>query len=91
MKINFRNGDIQTVTINNYFGKTTNTGPLWEEIKIPCSKEFKELVDFVCKLTGQDLGELSHRYMVEGVTRDIKDVFSVEPYLDRRLKELLKS
>jgi len=61
-----------------------------ETITIPCSKQFKELVDFVCKLTGQDIAELGHGYLLEGMARDIKDVFSMEPYLDKALREILK-
>ena len=68
-----------------------DTGPLTETISIPCSKKFKELVDLVCKLIGQDISERGHGYLLEGMTRDIKDIFSVEPYLDKRLREVLKS
>ena len=67
-----------------------DTGPLTETITIPCSKQFKELVELVCKLTDREISELGHRYLVEGMTRDIKDVFSMEPYLDKPLREILK-
>ena len=67
-----------------------DTGPLTETITIPCSKKFKELVDLVCKLIDREISELGHRYLLEGMTRDIKNVFSVEPYLDKSLREVLK-
>ena len=79
-----------SVTINNFFGKSIDTGPLTETITIPCSKKFMELVDLVCKLTDREISELGHRYLLEGVIRDIKDIFSVEPYLDKSLREVLK-
>ncbi len=70
--------------------RPTDTGPLTETITIPCSKQFKELVDFVLRLTDQEISELGHRYLLEGMTRDIRDIFSVEPYLDKPLREVLK-
>ena len=65
--------------------------PLTETITIPCSKKFMELVDLVCKLTDQEISELGHRYLLEGMARDIKNVFSMEPFLDKSLREVLKS
>jgi len=67
-----------------------NTGPLTETITIPCSKKFRDLVDLVCKLTNREISELGHRYLLEGMTKDIKNIFSMEPYLDKPLKEILK-
>ena len=67
-----------------------DTGPLTETITIPCSKKFKELVDLVCKLIDREISELGHRYLLEGMTRDIKDIFSVELYLDKTLREVVK-
>ena len=46
--------------------------------------------EFVSRLTGQEIGELGHRYLLEGMIRDIKDIFSMEPYLDKTLREVLK-
>ena len=68
-----------------------DTGSLTETITIPCSKRFKDLVELVSKLTDKEISELGHRYLLEGVIRDIKDVFSMEPYLDKSLREVLKS
>ncbi len=89
MKIDFKDSAIQNLTINQFNSGAYDTGPLTETITIPCSKQFKELVDLVCRLTGQDIAELGHRYLLEGMARDIKDVFSVEPYLDKTLREIL--
>ena len=68
-----------------------NTGPLTEIITIPCSKRFKELVDFVSRLIDKEISELGHKWILEGMARDIKDIFSMEPYLDKSLREILKS
>ena len=74
----------------NISTRPIDTGPLTETITIPCSKQFKELVDLVCKLTDREISELGHRYLLEGMTRDIKDIFSVELYLDKTLREVVK-
>lgn len=91
MKIDFKDSTIQNLTINHFNSGAYDTGALTETITIPCSKQFKELVDFVSRLTGQDIAELGHRYLLESMARDIKDIFSVEPYLDKPLREVLKS
>jgi hypothetical protein len=89
VKINFKDSNIHTITINNFFGKPIDTGPLTETITIPCSKKFKEFVDFVCKLTEGSIEELGHRYLLQGMIRDMEDIFSLEPYLDKSLREVL--
>jgi len=63
--------------------KSIDTGPLTETITIPCSKSFRELIDFVCRLEGQDIGLLGHRWILQGMIKDINNIFSVEPYLDK--------
>ena len=74
----------------NISTRPIDTGPLTETITIPCSKRFRDLVDFVSRLTDKEISELGHRYLLEGMIRDIKNIFSVEPYLDKSLREVLK-
>jgi len=69
--------------------KAIDTGPLTEAITIPCSKRFKELVDFVCRLQGQDIALLGHKWILQGMTRDMESIFTLEPYLDKSLREVL--
>lgn len=90
MKINFKETTIQNLTINQFSSGAIDTGPLTEIITIRCSKKFMELINLVCKLTDREVSELGHRYLLQGMTRDIKDIFSMEPYLDRTLREVLK-
>jgi hypothetical protein len=52
-------------------------------------KARRELVDFVCKLEGQDIGLLGHRWMLQGTIKDMESVFSLEPYMDKSLREVL--
>ena len=90
MEISFKDSTIESLTINQFNSGAMDTGPLTETITIPCSKQFKELVDMVCRLTDKEISELGHRYLLEGMTRDIKDVFLMEPYLDKRLRKVVK-
>jgi len=89
MKISFTDSTIENLTINQFNSGAMDTGPLTETITIPCSKQFKELVEFVSRLTNREISELGHRYLLEGMTKDIKNVFSVVPYLDKSLREVL--
>ena len=89
MRINFQGSTIKTVNINPP-GPAIDTGPLTEEITIPCSKRFKRLFDFTCKLMGKDLQTLGHEYLLAGILKDLKGHFEVEPYLDKTVRELLR-
>lgn len=67
-----------------------DTGPLTETITIPCSKHYKELVDYMVRLTGQDIDTLGHRWILQGMIKDIERIFEFELYLDKSLKEVLR-
>jgi len=45
----------------------------------------------VCKLQDQDIETLAHRWILEGMIKDMEDIFSLEPYLDKSLRKVLKS
>ncbi len=44
----------------------------------------------MCKLEGQDIGILGHRWILQGMIKDIERIFELEPYLDKELREVLK-
>jgi hypothetical protein len=90
MRINFQDSTIETVNINTP-GPAVDTGPLTEQITIPCSKRFKRLFDFVCKLTEKDLQVLGHGYLLAGILEDLKGHFEIEPYLDKTVREFLQN
>ena len=41
------------------------------------------------RLTGQDIDTLGHRWMLQGMIRDIERIFELEPYMDKELREIL--
>ena len=90
MRMNFQGSTIKTLNINPP-RPAVDTGPLTEQITIPCSKRFRRLFGFVCRLTDKEMQVLGHGYLLEGILRDLKDHFEVEPYLDKPLRELLQS
>jgi len=90
MSIRIENSNIKTMIINPP-GPAVDTGPLTEEITIPCSKRFRRLFGFVCRLTDKEMQVLGHGYLLEGILRDLKDHFEVEPYLDKTVREFLQN
>ena len=61
-----------------------------ETILVPCSSELVGMLDSLAELlktTGQGLAS---RYIVEGLQKDVGDVFGVQPYLDKPLRDMLK-
>ena len=66
-----------------------NGGKKTVRLTVTCSEEFRDLVNFVVRITGKSVSELGHRYFLEGLQRDIGTVFMAEPQLDRRLSEIL--
>ena len=61
-----------------------------EAVKVPCSPELVGMLDSLAELlktTGQGL---AYRYIVEGLQRDVGEVFGIQPHLDKPLKDVLK-
>jgi hypothetical protein len=89
MKVNLSNSTIENLTIN-ITEKTVDTGPITKTIEISCSRRFKEFLEYLSETRGQPLAEMLHRYLVEGASKDVKEIFMLEPYLHKPLRELLK-
>ena len=67
-----------------------STGKKDQRITITCSEKFKELVDFIAKLTDTDPSKLGQRYFLEGMMKDLGEMFIAEPYLESTLREILQ-
>lgn len=64
-------------------------GKKTERLTITCSNEFKQVVDMVCRLTGQSISELGQRYFIDGIKNDLGTIFMAEPHLDKKLSDLI--
>jgi len=72
------------------FGPSPLThGKKTERLTITCSSEFKQIVDTICRLTGESVSEAGQRWFLEGIKSDLGAVFAAEPHLDKRLSQLL--
>lgn len=67
-----------------------STGKKDQRITITCSEKFKELVDFIAKLTDANPSELGQRYFLEGMMKDMGQMFMTEPHLEKTLREILQ-
>lgn len=65
------------------------SGKKTSRIPIACSEEFKSLVDLVAHLLDSSTSEISHRYILEGIQRDIGNIFMTEPHLDKSLRQIV--
>ena len=58
-------------------------------IPVACSDEFKSWVQNMAKLQGSDVSTICHRYILEGMQRDLGTVFMAEPHADKRLRDFM--
>lgn len=65
-------------------------GKKMQRIGIACSDDFKSLFHQVCRLRGRTESEVGFQYLLEGVRKDIADIFMPEPHLDKSLRESIK-
>lgn len=64
-------------------------GKKTQRLTITCSDEFKSVVDLLCRLTGQSVSEIGQRYFLSGMQNDLGNVFMAEPFLERKLHDLI--
>lgn len=67
-----------------------STGKKDQRITITCSEKFKDLVDFISKLTNSSPSEMGQKYFLEGMMKDIGNMFIAEPYLEKSLREIFQ-
>jgi hypothetical protein len=65
------------------------SGKRTERLTVTCSSDFKGFVDMICRLTGESVSEIGHRYFLHGIKEDVGRIFMAEPHLDKRLSDLL--
>ena len=75
--------------LNLDFQPRISSGKKTERITITCSDEFKTLVNLISKLTNTDVSVMGHRYFIEGMQRDIGNVFMAEPHVEKSLRDIL--
>lgn len=72
------------------FGPSPLTsGKKLSRIPVACSDEFKAFVQQMAHLQGSDVSTICHRYILEGMQRDLGTVFMAEPHADKRLRDLM--
>jgi len=71
------------------FNNTVSSGKKDQRITITCSEKFKELVDFISNLTDSTASEMGQRYFLDGMMKDLGQMFMAEPHLEKSLREIL--
>ena len=61
-----------------------------EAVKVPCSPELVGMLNSLAELLNTTGQGLAYRYIVEGLQRDVGDIFVVQAHLDKPLREVLK-
>ena len=79
---------INPVQLQLNFQPAAAAGKRTERLTVTASTDFKGLVDALCRVTGETISELGHRYFVNGLRDDIGNLFLAEPHLDKRLVDL---
>lgn len=73
----------------NFSKSKITSGKKLSRIPVACSEEFKSFVEMVARILDVSTSELSHRYILEGMQRDIGNIFMSEPHLDKSLKQII--
>lgn len=60
-----------------------------ERLSIPCSSEFIKFLDLLSSMYGKTRAELGHRFILEGMQQALGNAFMSEPYLDKKLSDLM--
>jgi len=79
---------MDTIKIN--FNTSQDLGKLDERITIACSKDFKGFVERISSIWACTISAACHRYILEGIRKDLGAIFGAEPHLDKSLKDVLK-
>jgi hypothetical protein len=65
------------------------TGKKTERLPIACSEEFKQTLSMVANLLGQSPSQLAHRYVVEGMIKDLGNIMLAQPMAAMSLREVV--
>lgn len=65
-------------------------GKKTERLPIACSEEFKHALNMVAGLLSKTPSELAHRYVVEGIVRDLGNILLAQPMASLSLAEVIE-
>ena len=65
-------------------------GKKTERLPIACSEEFKQALSMVANLLNKTPSELAHRYVVEGIVKDLGNILLAQPMANLSLKEVIE-
>jgi len=58
-------------------------------LTVSCSEDFQAFLDLLVAKLGTDRSKLMHRYIVEGMQRDLAELLMPQPHLDESLRKIL--
>jgi len=70
--------------------KYVDTSKKLERISFTCSEDFKNFLDLLVGTVNTDRSNLIYRYVLEGMQRDLAEIFLTQPHLNKSLKQILK-
>jgi len=70
--------------------KAIASGKKIERIPIACSYDLKKLLEQIASKQNLSVSQIGHRYLIEGLQRDIGTLYFSEPYQDETLGSLLQ-
>ena len=73
----------------NFQSPQLSIGKRTERLTVTCSAELKNIVETICRMTGETVSEAGHRYFLAGLKDDIGRIFMAEPHLDKTLSNLI--
>jgi hypothetical protein len=73
------------------FKRKIVNGKKTERLCIPCSEEFLKVLDLEAGLLRTDRARLAHRFVTEGMQKELGNLFISEPYLNEKLGDLMST
>jgi len=61
-----------------------------ERISFACSSELSTIVNILSEKKNLSISEYAHRALIEKIQKDFGEAFSLEPHLDKPLRELFQ-
>ena len=69
--------------------KKITSGKREVRLTVTCNEELKSIIDQIVKIQDTDVSKLGYRYFIEGIQRDIGDIFMAMPHLKSSLGEII--
>ncbi len=77
------------VQLNFDFKRRIIAGKKTQRLCIPCSEEFLHFLDLQADLLNTDRARLAHRFVMEGMQKELGNLFISEPYINEKLGDLM--